>query len=156
MARIKHVFDDLTPSRYLSKQTPSSYIRHMRFCRLMTKNTDDLPLLESLNEGRHNSTELEISHLNSEMLHAIRGSFVILLKEVADVYNNNPAKSVAFHVSSFYRFGEQFLKNPYELFEEFNNFFKPIYLGYVNERLAEVPEEGAKIKQLYFRNMRLF
>lgn len=51
----------------------------MRFDRLIKKNLDVLPLLESVNEGREEVKELGISHPDSEVLHGARGSSVVVL-----------------------------------------------------------------------------
>lgn len=42
----------------------------MRFDSLMTKNADVVPLLELLINGQEDGKELEILHLDSEVLHA--------------------------------------------------------------------------------------
>lgn len=56
--------------RYLLEQYHLSYVRYMRFGRLMKKNPDVLPPSESLNDGQEDGKKLRISHQDSEMFHA--------------------------------------------------------------------------------------
>lgn len=105
-ARIKSSLDDMTLSRYLAKRSSFSYSRYVRFGRMMTRNPDVSPLLVSLNEGRKRCKELGISHLEKEVLHAIRSSFVILLIEMVDFSIDNSTKSTALHALRFYQFGK--------------------------------------------------
>lgn len=103
-ACIKNIFNDMMPSQYLPKQLRSSYVRYGRFGLLMKKNGDLFPLLESRNNCWKDGKEQVISHLDSEVLHASRGDFVVLLIESTDFYINNPTKSMALHAPIFCRF----------------------------------------------------
>lgn len=70
----------------MPKQSHSSYIRYVRIGCLMTKNTEVLSLLESLNDSRGNGEYAEISHLDSKLLYTSRAAFVVLLLEAAYRY----------------------------------------------------------------------
>lgn len=56
---------------------------------MMTKIANVMPLLEWLNEGMENGKELEVLHVNSEVLHDTGVSFAVLFIEVAEAYIKN-------------------------------------------------------------------
>lgn len=95
----------------------------------MTKNGAVVPLLDSLNGDREKSEELEIFHLDSEVLHATPKRFVFSLIETADVHIENLTKSKALQALTFYRFGAWLLQKPYELFHGFNNSLNPCFFS---------------------------
>lgn len=68
-------------SRYPPEESRSSYVQYVRFGRLMKIVPDVLPLFESVKEGGEDGKELRILHLDSEMLHGSRESFVIALND---------------------------------------------------------------------------
>lgn len=84
----------------------------------MMKNAEVLALLASLIEGHENGKELDISHLDRELLYASRATLDILLIEAADVYHTNSTKCKAFRIPSIYRFGKQLLRKLYDLLDE--------------------------------------
>lgn len=49
---MKESIDNMMQSQYLPKQSRSVLVRYLRFGRLMKKNCDTLPLLESFDDGR--------------------------------------------------------------------------------------------------------
>lgn len=51
-ARVRNIAENTVLSRYLLKQLRSSYDRYVMVGRLVKRNSDMMPLLESLNEGR--------------------------------------------------------------------------------------------------------
>lgn len=92
--------------RYPLMQSRSSYIRYVRYGRLITKNASVLPL----NKRRENGKELGIMHPNNKVSHATGASLDFLLIKVSDVYINNLTKLMAFYAPGFFRFGEQLLQ----------------------------------------------
>lgn len=146
----------MMPSRFLFEKLRSSYIRYMTFGHLMSKNTVVLPLLGSLEKGLEDSNELGLSCLDSNVIHATGGSFAVILIEMADVHINKPTKSMDFHAPSFYRFREQLLQKLCELFGWLSESLKPSFLGFMNEKLVEVPDERTSVKPLYWNKTRLF
>lgn len=70
MSRIKNIVNDTIPSKYLPKHSRSTSVESGRFGHLMTKNSNVLPLLEYLNEGRKDGKELRMSLLVSKRFHA--------------------------------------------------------------------------------------
>lgn len=113
----------------------------------MKLNSDALPLLELVNEGREDVEELEMSHLNTEMLHGTRSGFVLLLIEAVDFYIKNPTKSTAFHAARFYRFDETLVQKTYDLFNEFNILVKSSFPWFTSEKFGKAPDEGRSIMQ---------
>lgn len=107
----------------------------------MKMNSDVLPVLESLNEGREKGEDLGIQQLDSDVSHGTRGSLVVLLREAADFYINNRTKPTALHNTSFYQFNEELLQMFYELFDAFNTLAKLSFLGLLNEKSNKAPEE---------------
>lgn len=95
-------------------------------------------------------------HLESEILHASRTSFVVLLNELADLEINTATNLAAFHAFRVYRLEEWLLKNLYDLFEKSNNLMKSILPELMKEKLAKVSDERRTIEQLYLKNLRLF
>lgn len=77
-ARIKYIFDDMMPSRYLPKRSGWSYVLCMSFDLLMTRKPYVLTLLESPDERRKEDEELMISPLDREFLHGTQRSLVVL------------------------------------------------------------------------------
>lgn len=69
----------MTRSRYLTKQTCSSYSQYVKFGHLMTKNANMMSLSAPPNEDREDDKEQEISHPDSEVLCATQSSFIVLL-----------------------------------------------------------------------------
>lgn len=85
----KDIVDDMIPSRYLPKHSRSMSFWYVRLDRQVTKNADELSLLQSLNEGQEDGKELKILHLDGKGRHATRDSFVVLPIEAVDFYINN-------------------------------------------------------------------
>lgn len=106
--------------QYLSKKCRSPYVQYIRLARLMTRNARVLSPMESPSENQKDCKKRWISHLNINVFHSTRDSFIALLKEAVDFYINNPIKSTVFHPPSFYRFSEQVLQNMYDMFGKFN------------------------------------
>lgn len=79
-----------------------------------------------------------------------------MVKLASISYINNPKKHTAFHSSSSYRFGEQFLKKLYEPLVEFNNLCRPRFVRSMSRKLAKAPDERKPITQLYLNNIQLF
>lgn len=79
-----------------------------------------------------------------------------MLKEAAEVYIGKHTNYTAFHVLSLYRFGEQLMKQLYNLFQEFNDSIKPSFLGFVNGKLPEISDAGSQIRKIYLNTMWLF
>lgn len=102
---MKAIVDDIMQSRCLPKQSCLTYVHYTRFGRMKENIFGVLPLLKSLYENREKGKELGISHLDSEVLHGIRGSFVFLLIGGAGFYINNATKLTAFHATSVHRIG---------------------------------------------------
>lgn len=125
------------------------------FGRLLTKGADVLSLLESLTKGLEDGMKLSISLLDSEVLHDIRGSFVVFLLDTARFYINPPIKSTYFQASSFYLFGKQLLNKSCHAYNELNVLMEPSYFVSVNKKAVNIPDEGSSINQLYL-NRRLF
>lgn len=71
------------------------------FSHLMIKNTNVLPLLKSLNEGRVDDKELEISHLDMAVLCDTRGNLVVLLREAANFSSTTLISEQPFTIPSF-------------------------------------------------------
>lgn len=130
--RRKDIADDKMSSRYLPELSRSLYIWYMKFGHLMTKNAEMFPMLECLNENLVNGKDLGIRNLNSEVLYASRASFVVLLKEAADFYINNPLKSTVVHATSLCRFGEHVLQILNHLYDKFNESFKASSIAVMN------------------------
>lgn len=103
-ARIKDTVDDMMPSQHLLEQSLFSRVRFVRFSRMMIKNENVLPLLESLNEIREGDNELGMSYSDREVLQATQSSFVVLFTEAADLYINNPSKPTTFQSTAFFVF----------------------------------------------------
>lgn len=101
-SQVKDIVDDTLWSRHLPKQSPSLYSLYVRIGSLI-KTFTVLPLLELLSESKKDGTKLVISHLDTWVLHGTRRNFVFLLIEADKFYINNPTKSAAFHVPSFYK-----------------------------------------------------
>lgn len=120
-AHIKDVVGKMMQLRDRPEQPRSSYIRYMRFCRQMTKNSDGLPLLESQNDNRDSEKEQRKLHLDSGALPASRACFIVLLVEADAFHINNPINFTVFRAFRFYRFGEQLLQ---KLFVGFNESLK--------------------------------
>lgn len=74
------------------------------------KRSDILPLLESLNREQEDDKEIEISHLDREVLHGNRHGSVVLLIEMAYFYVNNSTKPTVFHAPNFYQLDGLFAK----------------------------------------------
>lgn len=98
-ARLTDIVGYILPSRYLSKQEYTLFLRHVRLGRLMTRIADVLPLLESPNDCRKDGKGLSISHVDREVVHGTRNSFVVLLSEFANLYISNCTKSTASRAS---------------------------------------------------------
>lgn len=152
-ARIKDIVDNVTLSRYLLKQSRSSYVLYLRFGLLMKRNSDVSTLLKSLNEGLGKWIVLAKLYPNSKLLFDKRGGFVFLLTQAADFYMKKHTESLAFHVCSFYQFGEHFLQKLYNLRVGVSIFLKPNFLALMKENLSKDPGEGRSIKQLYSNSM---
>lgn len=84
--------------------------------------------------------------LVSEVLHAIRASFAILLKEVASFYINSRRKSTTFHSRSVCQFSKQLPQKLYELLEQFGDLLNADYLGVLNEKLANFSDKGRSVR----------
>lgn len=92
-------------------------------------------------KGSEEGEYLGITHLDSMVLHAATGNFVVLLVRAADLYMNDPAKSAAFHTPSFYQFGEQRLNKVYRLYGGLSVLMKPSFLAFVTGKLTSAPNE---------------
>lgn len=68
--RFKDIVDDTTPSRYIPKQSRSSYVWYVKIGQLMTNMSNIFLLLQSLSESRKDCKELWLGRLDSEVLHA--------------------------------------------------------------------------------------
>lgn len=77
----------MMPLPYLRKQLRSSYVRCVRLGCLVKRNSDALPLLESLNESQESIEELEILHLESPR--------VMLVEVVSLFYRLKPTTSTS-------------------------------------------------------------
>lgn len=82
------------------------------------------------------------------MLRATQARFVFLLIEAAVFYHNNLTISITFHAPIFYHFGKQLLQKLYNMYDEFNNFFKPISLAFMNGKPIKISDDEQAIKQL--------
>lgn len=60
------------------------------------------------------------------------------------------------HTSSTHLFAEQLQKRLHDLFEGFNDSSEPIVLVFMHGSLAEIPDERASIKPLYFTHQQSF
>lgn len=89
------------------------------------------------------------------MSHATPSIVVVFLIEAAYLYVDRPTKSKPFHAPSFFQFAEWLLQRVYILFGESNTLMRPIFLGFINENLANAPDEKASMKQVYFNNTQL-
>lgn len=87
------------------------------------------------------------------MMHGIRNSFVVSLIEKTHSYIHNPAKSTVFYVPSIYQFGKKLLQRSYDVPDERSLSAKPIFTGFINEKLAETLEDRRSNNQLYSNNM---
>lgn len=158
---INNIIDNTMPSRYLLKQSRLSYIPYMRLRRLMTEHpmvwspddgtSEGLSLLESLNEKWVNGKEQKMTQSDSQMLSSSRAGFISLFIEEDDFYMNNHKTSTALHASSFYCFGKQIL-HLYDVYEEFNDLFKPNFIAFIYEKFVKVQNGGTSIRQLYLNN----
>lgn len=83
---IKYIVDDVMTSRYLAKQSRTSYTPFVRLGGLMRKNPKTLSLMESPNNNYVNANEVEISYLNSKVSRSHRASYVFLLIEATEYY----------------------------------------------------------------------
>lgn len=105
-AHIKDIVDYMLPSRYWLKLPCSSYIRYVRFYRLMTSEAEGLPLLKAPSESRESRKQLGVSLLDRKLLPTTQANFTVLLIEAARFYINNPTVFTAFRAPSLYRFGK--------------------------------------------------
>lgn len=143
----------MVPSQYMPRPLRPCHILYVRRGRLMTKNIGFLQLLESLSEVRQNAKELGISYLVSKMVQDSRARFIVLVIKTTYFYIKYHTKCTAFHVLSFYGFGELFLQKLYKLWNEFSESLKPSFLGFMGEKLARLRDERKLIKQLYLNIM---
>lgn len=74
--RIRDIVIDLMSSSYLSTRSRSSYIQYGWLVHFMTSNKEVVRLLKSPNEEQNAERELEVTHLGSDILHAIRSHFL--------------------------------------------------------------------------------
>lgn len=81
--------------------------------------------------------------MDREVLHATLASFLVPLIDEADLCINNATKSMTLHAFSFIWIGEQLLRMLYELFNVFNESFRPNVLGFMNEKLAKPLDDGS-------------
>lgn len=63
---------------------------------------------------------------------------------------------MAFHATNFYHFKELLLIKLYGLYNKSIGPLKSSFFGFMNEKLAKVPDEERSIKPLYSKNKRLF
>lgn len=79
--RIKDVVDNKMTSLFPPKQSRTSYIRYVRFARMMKRNSYILPLLGSESERWEDGKELGASRIVIDVLHNTRGDFAVQLVE---------------------------------------------------------------------------
>lgn len=70
--------------------------------------------------------------MDNEVLLSTRVSFLVQFIEAAGFYFNDPTKSTAFHVLSFYLLGRLLLQKLYDLYDEFNETFYATVVAFVN------------------------
>lgn len=94
---IKDSVHDMVQSRSLLKRSGSSYVRCVRFGRLMKRNSDAFALSMSPHDGWGKHKELDTLLHDSGVLHGTPVSFNVLLIETTYFFINNHTKSTAFH-----------------------------------------------------------
>lgn len=154
--RIRNIVIEMKPSPYLPKYPRSFHVRYVRFGLLVTRISEVLPRLNSLNERYVSGKYSRISYQDRHVLYSSRDRFGILLTKGQAFYMKYTIKCTTTHAPRFYRIGEQLLQNLDDLFDESKKSLKPRFTGLTNEKLGKVLGERRLVKLLYFRNFRLY